>query len=55
MNEFCFCIFSRSSTIRFNYVLAIDHVYGGINLIKYFLFWLQVLEPIVYYIIKNLI
>jgi len=28
--------FSRSSTTKFNHVLAIDHVYGGINLLKYF-------------------
>jgi hypothetical protein len=28
--------FSRSSRGRFNHVLAIDHVYGEINLLKYF-------------------
>jgi uncharacterized membrane protein YbaN (DUF454 family) len=31
-----FWCFSKSSTIRFNHVLVIDHVYGGINLLKYF-------------------
>jgi hypothetical protein len=30
------CCFSRSSTRIFNHVLVIDHVYGGINLLKYF-------------------
>jgi len=27
---------SRSSTRKFNHVLAIDHVYGGINFLTYF-------------------
>jgi len=30
------CCSSRSSTRKFNHVLAIDHVYENINLLKYF-------------------
>ncbi len=28
--------FSSSFTVRFNHILVIDCVYGGINLLKYF-------------------
>jgi len=45
------CRYSKSSTTRFNSPLVIDHVYENIILLhlfqNIFLFWLQVLEPII--------